>query len=87
MKKDRTGEKGVNKLGQKMKIVEYKDNKNLMVFFPCCNEYIKTTYFRFSHGLVYPKNRDAKDSCFNKKFAYATLAAVIAALLLTLIFV
>jgi hypothetical protein len=52
-KNDRTGEVTTNLQGVEMRIVKYYNNKNVVVQFPD-GELKKTTYYRFSHGMVKP---------------------------------
>lgn len=64
MKKiDRTGEVTNNRNGLEMKIIEYKNNKEVRVLFTASGETRKTTYLKFRRGQVYPtwKNMRHKD--------------------------
>ena len=55
MKKiDRTGEVKENLNGLEMKIIEYKNNKEVRVLFTASGETRLTTYLKFKQGKVYP---------------------------------
>lgn len=61
MKKiDRTGEVNSNLNGLEMKIIEYKNNKDVRVVFTASGETRKTTYLKFKQGKVYPTWRNRK---------------------------
>lgn len=61
MKKiDRTGETKENLNGLEMKIIEYKNNKDVRVVFTASGETRKTTYLKFKQGKVYPTWRNRK---------------------------
>ena len=54
MKKiDRTGEKGINKFGSEMVIKEYRNNRDIDVYFPECNWVFKhAQYSKFKNGNI-----------------------------------
>lgn len=55
MKKiDRTGEHKDNVDGLEMRIVEYNNNKDVLVYFPELDILRKTSYKQFKSGKVYP---------------------------------
>lgn len=59
MKKiDRTGESKLNVDGFEMRIIEYNNNKDIIVFFPEFDIIRKTRYRNFSEGKVYPTFRN-----------------------------
>lgn len=59
MKKiDRTGEVKTNLEGLEMKIVEYKNNKEVRVVFTASGETRVTTYLKFRQGKVFPTWRN-----------------------------
>lgn len=61
MKKiDRTGEVGINRQGLEMKIVEYKNNKEVRVVFVATGETRMTSYLKFKQGKVFPTWRNRK---------------------------
>lgn len=61
MKKiDRTGEVINNLNGLEMRIIEYKNNKEVRVLFTASGETRKTTYLKFRQGKVYPTWRNRK---------------------------
>lgn len=61
MKKiDRTGEMKSNLNGLEMKIIEYKNNKEVRVLFTASGETRVTTYLKFKQGKVYPTWRNRK---------------------------
>ena len=61
MKKiDRTGEVKSNLNGLEMKIIEYKNNKDVRVLFVASGETRVTTYLKFKQGKVYPTWRNRK---------------------------
>lgn len=61
MKKiDRTGEVKTNLKGLEMKIVEYKNNKEVRVVFTASGETRVTTYLKFKQGKVFPTWRNMK---------------------------
>ena len=61
MKKiDRTGEVNNNLNGLEMKIIEYKNNKEVRVVFTASGETRKTTYLKFKQGRVYPTWKNKK---------------------------
>lgn len=61
MKKiDRTGEVKENLNGLEMKIIEYKNNKDVRVLFVANGETRKPTYLKFKQGKVYPTWRNRK---------------------------
>lgn len=55
---DRTGETKLNVDGFEMKIIEYKDNKNMKVLFPQFNIVRNAVYAKFKVGKVYPTLRN-----------------------------
>ena len=57
---DRTGEISTNKNGLEMKIIEYKNNKEVRVLFTASGETRVTTYLKFKQGKVYPTWRNRK---------------------------
>ena len=64
MKKiDRTGEVKENLNGLEMKIIEYKNNKEVRVLFTASGETRLTTYLKFKQGKVYPT---WKNKTYNK---------------------
>ena len=68
MKKiDRTGEVKENLNGLEMKIIEYKNNKEVRVLFTASGETRNTTYLKFKQGKVYPtlKNLTYKKDKFS----------------------
>lgn len=68
MKKiDRTGEIKTNQKGLEMKIIEYKNNKDVRVLFTASGETRNTTYLKFQQGKVYPTWRNRK---YNKVEAH-----------------
>lgn len=59
MKKiDRTGEHKDNVDGLEMRIVEYNNNKDVLVYFPELDILRKTSYKQFKSGKVYPTWRN-----------------------------
>ena len=60
---DRTGEVKENLNGLEMKIIEYKNNKEVRVLFTASGETRLTTYLKFKQGKVYPT---WKNKTYNK---------------------
>lgn len=60
---DRTGEVQENLNGLEMKIIEYKNNKEVRVLFTASGETRLTTYLKFKQGKVYPT---WKNKTYNK---------------------
>ena len=66
MKKiDRTGEVSHNVDGLEMKIIEYKNNKEVKVLFTASGQIRNTNYLKFKEGKVYPtwRNKGNIDVC------------------------
>lgn len=68
MKKiDRTGEHKDNVDGLEMRIVEYNNNKDVLVYFPELDILRKTSYKQFKSGKVYPTWRNKVETTDNEK--------------------
>lgn len=68
MKKiDRTGEHKDNVDGLEMRIVEYNNNKDVLVYFPELDILRKTSYKQFKSGKVYPTWRNKVEITDNEK--------------------
>lgn len=83
---ERLGERRLNKEGDLMVIVEYNNNKDVLVQFPMYPNIVKkTTYLKFERGIVYPLKRlndkqkaemeieRKRDNALLLKCAFATL--------------
>lgn len=62
LKEQRLNETRTNRYGLEMRIIEYKNNKEVKVLFPTSGVIRNTTYWKFKRGQVYPtwRNRKAK---------------------------
>lgn len=70
MKKiDRTGEHKDNVDGLEMRIVEYNNNKDVLVYFPELDILRKTSYKQFKSGKVYPTWRNKVEITEDEKEA------------------
>lgn len=70
MKKiDRTGEHKDNVDGLEMRIVEYNNNKDVLVYFPELDILRKTSYKQFKSGKVYPTCRNKVETTETEKEA------------------
>lgn len=92
-RKDRIGETKRNKQGLVMRIVEYTNNKNVVIEFPQTTERRKTTYLKFRRGEVtadlryYPIHTDCTFGQA-KFFGLGIVGVIIASIIaLTILFV
>lgn len=67
---DRTGEHKDNVDGLEMQIVEYKNNKEIQVYFPELDILRKTSYKQFKSGKVYPTWKNKKTKIADDKQQY-----------------
>jgi hypothetical protein len=81
MKKiDRTGEVSHNVDGLEMKIIEYKNNKEVKVLFTASGQVRNTSYVRFKHGKVFPRFRRGAEEAITTDCEECRFNAVITAL-------
>lgn len=60
LKEQRLNETRTNRNGLEMRIIEYKNNKEIKVLFPASGVIRNTSYWKFKRGQVYPTWRNQK---------------------------
>lgn len=80
-KSERLGEVAFNLNGDEMEIIEYVNNKHVMVCFPYNKgEVKKTTYLKFKQGKVYPFHKREEiitnDTYRKLKYVAVTIAII-----------